>query len=321
MVKETKSSGFVSILTLVKFVTYYGPLIAIITVLCVLYFVACRFLTESWIISWADLTLSSSSQFYTMVAWGILGSMLIQGLTKSILMGCGFPRSSYSLNENMVFGILKRPISYFHQTPIGQLINRATKDLMVNDDLLPVFLNECLMNATYIGAVLMLMIFANPLMIIPVALLSLLLCSYVVRVGKLSTDLRRITGICLSPVISNLSEVVEGRIVVKSFGFSEKTAERFANGMDRLATSFIHERLVMTYFYSKISVLVFIVILFCAVGISVSKITGILFYSKNIFAVTVTNIYIFSGNINAFMYYLSELSSVLSSTERIIEVS
>lgn len=169
--------------------------------------------------------------------------------------------------------------------------------------------------------VLILVVVSNPLMIVPVSILGVMLVRYVLKVARMSSDLRRVTSICLSPLISSISEVIEGRTVVKEYGYSKNVNKKVYDGLDRLSTAYVHERLIMSYFYCKIDILISGLIFLVAMSIALSKITGFFFYSKLIFALTLTNVYMISDIVVIFMYFLSELSSILSSTERIIEIS
>lgn len=127
----------------------------------------------------------------------------------------------------MLSGILRRPITYFDQTPLGLLINRATSDLMINDDMLPDYSNSMLNIAAYTVLIFVIMVITNPPIIVPIILILLLLGQYAIRVSKISTDLRRIAGISLAPVISNVSEIIEGRMVIQSYNFTDKIKQKF----------------------------------------------------------------------------------------------
>lgn len=304
-----------------KYLSYYGYCSWFISCICIFILTLCRFLIDYALIAWSEYSFGGNGLIYWISVCMVWLVTMMQGVIKAFIMGNCFSSAAFNLNKDMLNGILKRPISFFTQTPIGQLINKATKDVMIHDDLLHRFLNECVMYGTYILIIMMLMIFSTPIMILPIILMVFMVSSYVLKVGKLSTDFRRITGICLSPVISNISELVEGRVVLLNYNFKDQLKDKFYDGLEKLTTSFMHERMVMIYFYIKVDILVCIVNFFCSMGISASKITGILFMNKEVYAVLISNIYVFSTAVAYFMEYLSELSIVLASTDRIIDIS
>lgn len=88
---------------------------------------------------------------------------------------------------------------------------------MVNDDMLPGFLYQLLSQGCYIMMILMIIIASNPLMIIPIVLIALFLGPYGRNMGRLATDYRRIAGIVIAPVISRVSEIMEGGAVINSY--------------------------------------------------------------------------------------------------------
>lgn len=192
----------------------------------------------------------------------------------------------------MLRGILRRPITYFDQTPLGLLINRATSDLMINDDMLPDYSNSMLNIAAYTVLIFVIMVITNPPIIVPIILILLLLGQYAIRVSKISTDLRRIAGISLAPVISNVSEIIEGRMVIQSYNFTDKIKQKFLVGMDKVGSAFMHERLVMVYYYIKITILVFFLFLGCTIGIALLKIFDLFIFETSIYAISITNLFI-----------------------------
>lgn len=163
---------------------------------------------------------------------------------------------------------------------------------MVNDDMLPGFLYQLLSQGCYIIMILVIIVASNPLMIIPIILIALFVGPYGRNMARISTDYRRIAGILIAPVISRVSEIVEGGSVINNYNLSSEVRNTYMKGMNKVGSAFIHERLVVNCFYMRLEFLVSLLILGCTQGIAIFKILGFFIFEKSVYAITVTNLFL-----------------------------
>lgn len=71
-------------------------------------------------------------------------------------------KSNEKLHDDMLFGMLRSPSSYFDKTPTGRLINRFSNDLSILDSSLSAVLID-----TFEGPILILVLFINVFQIVP----------------------------------------------------------------------------------------------------------------------------------------------------------
>lgn len=104
-------------------------------------------------------------------------------------------RSSIKLHDNLFRSVIRANLRFFYNNSSGRILNRFSKDISDIDELLPdnilFFLD---VGCAIIGSIV-LIIFANPWLIIPSAIFCIIL--YIARTIYLvtSTDIKRLEGI------------------------------------------------------------------------------------------------------------------------------
>ena len=137
-----------------------------------------------------------------------------------------------NLHETMVYKLLRAPINLFHDlVPIGQLLNRLTKDIDLVQTIIVVvtaFLKSliCLFVSIYICY-----IFNNIILILSPILfiISLLLTNYYIGAGRNLTRLHRVS---YSPIITILSESIKGVELIRSANVEENCKTKIYKRLD-----------------------------------------------------------------------------------------
>ncbi|KAM9320370.1 multidrug resistance-associated protein 1-like [Gastrophryne carolinensis] len=155
--------------------------------------------------------------------YGLLG--FLQGLFVcygAYVITRGTIRASRTLHNQMLDNILHLPLQFFDTTPMGQVLNRFTKDIYVIDERFHYYLRtwlNCLLDV--LGTILVI-IYATPLFIaaiVPLGFLYLLIQRYYIASSR---QIRRLDGASRSPVISHFSETLLGASTIRAYGHQER---------------------------------------------------------------------------------------------------
>ena len=126
----------------------------------------------------------------------------------------------------MVACLLKAPLSFYANNPVGRIINRFSQDINTVEELLPY---NAFILFNYILPVLATMILAsitNPWLIIPF-LLSLPLFYYIGYIYfNCSTDIKRLWLISSGPMYSHFSNTMRGLRTIRAHGRQKDFRER-----------------------------------------------------------------------------------------------
>jgi ATP-binding cassette subfamily C (CFTR/MRP) protein 1 len=133
-------------------------------------------------------------------------------------------------------------IHFFETQPIGRILNRLTKDVVMIDlhIVLTVYLTVIAVLTVGCYLIFLLLIeYRMVFIIIPVLFLSMVITGFYRRFNM---DLKRISSVSSSPLIAFMSESLEASDVVKSFGKVSDFVERQKPLIDNcLSKRFIHE--------------------------------------------------------------------------------
>uniref|UniRef100_G1M748 Canalicular multispecific organic anion transporter 1 n=1 Tax=Ailuropoda melanoleuca TaxID=9646 RepID=G1M748_AILME len=155
--------------------------------------------------------------------YGLLG--LMQGLfvcCGAYILTRGSLAASRTLHTQLLDNVLHLPLRFFETNPIGQIINRFTKDMFIIDIRFHYYLRtwvNCTLDV--IGTVLVIA-GALPLFIlgvIPLVFLYFTIQRYYVASSR---QIRRLAGASRSPIISHFSETLSGVSTIRAFGHEQR---------------------------------------------------------------------------------------------------
>ena len=168
-------------------------------------------------------------------------SLICSFIFKSLIFSCGIGSASYYLNYNFLNALFKRPLSFFDTTPIGQIINRATKDILMADSQMAMYLNHTLFNTTYVLVVMVMMAMSSPVVVIFLIFVVLIFGWLARRLAIISGDLRRLQDVNTSPMLSNVSEILTGSVIIKTYKKTEFMSKKFVESLRVSSSAMIHE--------------------------------------------------------------------------------
>ncbi|KAM9035583.1 ATP-binding cassette sub-family C member 2-like isoform 2-T2 [Sarcophilus harrisii] len=155
--------------------------------------------------------------------YGLLG--LIQGFFVcfgAYIINNGAFAASKTLHHQMLDSVMHLPLQFFEINPIGQIINRFTKDMFIIDMRFHYYLRTW-MNCTLdvLGTILVI-VGALPLFIIvmiPLVFIYFTIQRYYIASSR---QIRRLAGASRSPIISHFSETLSGASTIRAFGHQQR---------------------------------------------------------------------------------------------------
>lgn len=134
-------------------------------------------------------------------------------------------RSSQQLHNNMVTAILKAPVLFFDSNPTGRILNRFSKDIGCLDEVLPLTFLFAVQMVFFVLTAVLLPLLANAWLaavVLPIIILYVYIARYFMRTSR---ELKRLESVCRSPVLSQISETLDGLDTVRSRGRQKEFAE------------------------------------------------------------------------------------------------
>ncbi|KAH8336344.1 hypothetical protein KR059_002930 [Drosophila kikkawai] len=172
-----------------------------------------------------------ATSFTTFECLYIYGALIIAVVIMTTFRGFLFFKicmhASKVLHDRMFACILHATMRFFDTTPSGRILNRFSKDMGAIDELLPRAMMDFIQIALVMFGILIVISIVNPVLIAAILVVALvdvlILCLYL----RPSQDLKRLEGICRSPVFSHLSASLSGLAIIRSRQLQEVVAKEF----------------------------------------------------------------------------------------------
>ncbi|XP_032125549.1 multidrug resistance-associated protein 6 isoform X2 [Sapajus apella] len=211
----------------VKAAVHLAYLRAVGTPLCLyaLFLFLCQqvasFCRGYWLSLWADDPIVGGQQTQAALRggiFGLLGCLQAIGLFASMAaVLLGGVRASRLLFQRLLWDVVRSPISFFERTPIGNLLNRFSKETDTVDVDIPDKLRSLLMYAFGLLEVSLVVAVTTPLAIVAILPLFLLYAGFQSLYVVSSCQLRRLESASYSSVCSHMAETFQGSTVVRAF--------------------------------------------------------------------------------------------------------
>uniref|UniRef100_A0A803YH27 ATP binding cassette subfamily C member 1 n=1 Tax=Meleagris gallopavo TaxID=9103 RepID=A0A803YH27_MELGA len=183
-----------------------------------------------WLSTWtaetskiSDFTEWQQSRNYKLGIYGLLG--FLQGLLVccgAYVLTQGSLAASRTLHHQLLDSVLHLPLQHFETNPVGQIINRFTKDLFIVDIRFHYYLRSWLNCTLDVVGTVLVITFSSPLFIvvvIPLGYLYFIIQRYYIASSR---QIRRLAGASHSPVISHFMETILGGSTIRAFGHQER---------------------------------------------------------------------------------------------------
>uniref|UniRef100_A0A8C3KP28 ABC-type glutathione-S-conjugate transporter n=1 Tax=Calidris pygmaea TaxID=425635 RepID=A0A8C3KP28_9CHAR len=180
-----------------------------------------------WLSVWTDDPVHNGTQQHTELRVAVFGALgVIQALgrfvsTAAVLLGGVL--ASHKLFVQLLRNVARSPMVFFEQTPIGNLLNRFSREMDAIDSVIPDKLKSLLGFLFNLLEIYLVIIVATPraaMAIVPLTVLYAVIQHFYIIT---SCQLRRREAASRSPIYSHISETFQGSTVIRAY----KDQERF----------------------------------------------------------------------------------------------
>ncbi|CAF4087720.1 unnamed protein product [Rotaria magnacalcarata] len=136
------------------------------------------------------------------------------------------------LHDRMLTGVLYASMRFFESNSSGRILNRASRDQQIVDELLPVTLFDAIQSLLMICGALIIIGIVNPLLlafIVPSLLVIWLLCRLYVRSNR---QFKKLENLSRSPIYTLFSSSLNGLSTIRAFKVTETFIDLFNSRID-----------------------------------------------------------------------------------------
>ncbi|EFN52562.1 hypothetical protein CHLNCDRAFT_138549 [Chlorella variabilis] len=183
---------------------------------------------DYWLSLWASKDGEAQREVYWVWGYAIMvGAILAISFSRSLLFFMASLRASTQLHDEMVQRVLRAPLSFFHTSPTGRILNRFSKDQGQVDEQLPQVFFDCVLALMMVLGAFALLMVSVPF-IIPL-FLPLGAAFFLVRARYLRTsrEIKRWEATSRSPVFASFSAILKGLPTIRAFGAGPRFRSAF----------------------------------------------------------------------------------------------
>lgn len=220
--EEERAVGAVGLRVYWSYLAEYGLITCTVLLLLTITIEASDVLSRGWLAVWSGREDASDRVWwYLGVYLGLtLGATVVTTFVRMLLWYAVALGAARRIHDRLLDAVLRSPLSFFHTTPVGRIINRFSKDQESVDAELPDQLSDFTL---CVFASLSTIVMSSMLM--PVLLLGyplmLIVFYYLMGIYRaVIRELGRLRSISSSPLIAHFIETVDGLQSLRAFGAS-----------------------------------------------------------------------------------------------------
>ncbi|NWW67276.1 MRP6 protein, partial [Ifrita kowaldi] len=204
-----------------------GPALCASAVLAFACQQAVAFSRGYWLSLWTADPVHNGTQQHTELRVGVFGALgVVQALgrfacTAAVLLGGVL--ASHQLFLQLLSSVMRSPMLFFEQTPIGHLLNRFSRDMDAVDSVIPDKLKSVLGFLFNLLEIYLVIVVATPWAAMAIVPLTVLYAAFQHFYVTTSCQLRRMEAASRSPIYSHISETFQGSSVIRA----HKDQQRF----------------------------------------------------------------------------------------------
>ncbi|NWV84225.1 MRP1 protein, partial [Dasyornis broadbenti] len=204
-----------------------GPALCVYIILSFTCQQAVSFCRGYWLSLWTDDPVHNGTQQHTELRVGVFAALgVVQALGRFACIAAvllGGVLASHQLFRQLLSNIMRSPMLFFEQTPIGQLLNCFSRDMDAVDSVIPDKLKSVLGFLFNFLEICLVIVVATPWAAMTIVPLTVLYAAFQHFYVSTSCQLRRMEAASRSPIYSHMSETFQGSSVIRA----HKDQQRF----------------------------------------------------------------------------------------------
>ncbi|XP_067119202.1 ATP-binding cassette sub-family C member 4-like [Centruroides vittatus] len=188
-----------------------------------------------------DENFYQTHKFNFYIYFGFVSVILLTAMSSASLLYELFVAASIKLHNNMFRCIIRTPISFLNNNPIGKILNRFSRDTSGMDDVLPLVFQDAVRSFSIVFGIFVIEGIICPyLLIVKFILLMSFYHMWTIYCHVLKS-IKYLEGKSRSPVFSHLSVSLYGLTTIRAFNVENKFKSTFNEYQDKhTATWFIY---------------------------------------------------------------------------------
>lgn len=232
-----------------------------------------RMAADWWVGQWSKNAFPELSvSQYIYVYAGIATLFVIFIIIKSVIFGDFSANVAYNVFKQLIWNILKRKMEFFDTTPSGQIVNRCSEDIEMIDQRFPLMFGMCLDFAFLIMGSFIIAGIVTPFVIVIILINFIIFFWAMKKFLRTSTELRRLSQLSISPILSKVSELMNGRVTIRTYNSKDYLLKIWEEYHDLNKNIVFHERMSNIWLHVRVELSI----------ISIVAVSGFLIvFSKN----------------------------------------
>ncbi|CAF4700322.1 unnamed protein product [Rotaria sp. Silwood1] len=261
-----------------------------------------------------DQSMSTKSVY---IYFGLLIALVITELVRTSYYFTVVLNGSNNFHNKMLKGLLYTSAQFFESNPSGRILNRASKDQYVIDELLPTMLLESIETFLLVTGALFMISFINPYVFLVFILLVPVTWLIIYFFLRCSRQLKRLESVTRSPVYALFSSSLNGLPTIRALKAENSFIQLIADRINVHTSVFLVLQAVLQWFLVIMSVVCAFIILAASI-----QLVNVHDYEKSpAAALSLTYAMYVAILFNGTVIRLSEANMMMISGERIDEYS
>lgn len=160
---------------------------------------------------------------YYLGVYGLLGvAYVVISLFREVVLFWGSLHASWKIHDRLLKAILRAKFRFFDSTPLGQLMNRFSKDIeAVDQEVAPVSIGMLHSLASVILIVVLISVITPGFLVAGVFITGVYFALGAVYLNS-SRDLKRLESVQRSPLYQQFGETLNGMVTIRAYGDTER---------------------------------------------------------------------------------------------------
>ena len=187
---------------------------------------AVRAVNNWWLTYWSRRMGSESDLWYVGIYTLLVIATVIATVVAHLILFLTALKASRKLHDGLLQGIMRSPMSFFDQTPLGRITNRISKDIYTVDQTIPSVFDSLLSCLFSVLATLVVILIATPwfiIVLIPLSFYYLYEQRFYIHSSR---EIKRLDSISRSPIYANFGETLDGTSVIRAYEAQPRFIEK-----------------------------------------------------------------------------------------------